>query len=217
MRSLYLITDAKLCGGIAELPAALERALTVLPPGRALVQLREKSLHGGALLALARTLLPICRARDAKLLVNDRLDVALAAGADGIHLSTPSVEVEDARALASSLGRDDFLVGASCHNFEELRLRKDADFVVCSPVFASPGKGPPLGLEGLRELARRAEPEVFALGGVEPRHAAICLQAGARGLAAIRAWLGGDPAASAAALHEALRAAESTAATPSRG
>src|SRR5688572_7396295 len=85
--ALYLITDRRL----ADLPAAIGAALSAAPPGRVAVQLREKDLPGGALLDLARALLPLCRAREAPLLVNGRLDVVRAAGADGVHLPADGV------------------------------------------------------------------------------------------------------------------------------
>jgi thiamine-phosphate pyrophosphorylase len=85
---LLLVTDR---GLTPSLPRAVEAALAALPPGAAWVQLREKGLPARALLELARALLPLCRARGAKLLINDRSDVALAAGADGVHLAEGSV------------------------------------------------------------------------------------------------------------------------------
>jgi thiamine-phosphate pyrophosphorylase len=102
---LYLITDRTL---VPDLPAAVDRALAAIPPGAAAVQLREKELSARALFELAVALRPICRARNAPLLVNDRLDVALAADLDGVHLGGGSVDVADARTL---LG--DRLIGAS--------------------------------------------------------------------------------------------------------
>lgn len=193
--SLYLITDRRLA---ADLPLATERALAALPRGAAAVLLREKDLPARRQLELARALLPVCRRHGAPLLVSDRIDVALAAGADGVHLAGGSVAVEDARRLLG--GR---LVGASCHSREQLEERAGADFAVFSPIFPSPGKGPAVGLPALREACAGDLP-IFALGGVDPSNARSCIEAGARGVAAIRGWLAGDPATSAAALYEAL-------------
>jgi thiamine-phosphate pyrophosphorylase len=195
MFRLYLITAP---GLVDDLPRAVERALAGIPPGAAALQLREKDRGGRALLELAEALRPICRQRDAPLLINDRLDVALAAGADGVHLAGSSLPTDAARAL---LG--DRLIGASCHSPAELRERAGVDFATYGPVFATPGKGPAIGLAGLRE-ARGSIP-LFALGGVEADVAKACVDAGAHGIAAIRAWLAApDPAEAAAALLDAV-------------
>ena len=138
---LYLITDRRL---VDDLPAAIDRALSGVPRGAAAVQLREKDLGGRALHELAIAVRAACRRHGAPLLVNDRIDVALAAGADGVHLGEASVEVEDARRLGCAL------VGASCHDDASLARRGGADFLLFSPVFATPGKGAPRGLEALR-------------------------------------------------------------------
>jgi len=190
---LYLITDRRL---VDDLPGAVDRALSALPRGAAAVQLREKDLGASALLELALRVGEVCRRRGAPLLINDRIDVALAARADGVHLAGGSVEVEEAR----SLGVD--LVGASCHDEAELDRRGDADFVVCSPIFPSPGKGPAVGIDALHAAAATGM-RVFALGGVDRTNAAACTWAGAQGVAAIRAWLAAaDPAEAVAALHD---------------
>jgi thiamine-phosphate pyrophosphorylase len=188
---LYLITP----DGIDPAPPVLE-ALEALPRGAAAIQLRQ-SLPARELLARARALRPICTEFSAPLLINDRLDVALAADADGVHLPARGVSVEDARAL---LGPDK-LVGASTHAPGE---GAGADFVVYGPVFDTPGKGPPRGLEALREACRAGTP-VFALGGVDPANAWRCVDAGARGVACIRAVLGApDIAAAARALWKSV-------------
>ena len=191
--ALYLITDRRL---VEDLPGAVDRALSALPRGAAVVQLREKDLGARALLELALRVGEVCRRRGAPLLINDRADVAIAARADGVHLAGGSVEVEEARSLGVEL------VGASCHGEHELARRGDADFVVCSPIFPSPGKGPAVGLDALRAAAATGIP-VFALGGVDKTNAAACTWAAAKGVAAIRSWLcAADPAQAAAELHD---------------
>lgn len=195
MFRLYLITDRRL---VPDLPAAIDRALAALPRGAAAIQLREKDLSTRALFDLAIEVGAVCRRHGAPLLVNDRIDVALAAGADGVHLGERSVEVKDARSLGCRL------VGASCHDAASLERRSEADFVLMSPIFPTPGKGPAVGLEALR-AASRAHPSVFALGGVDPGNAGACTAAGAQGVAAIRAWLAtDDPGAACASLLQAL-------------
>ncbi len=198
---VHLITDRRLA---PDLPARVAAALAGAPPGAVAIHLREKDLGGAALLALARALLPICRARGALLLVNDRLDVALAAGAGGVHLPAAGVPPAEARRLLGPGA----LLGVSCHSAAEVvRAREGgAGFATLSPIWATPSKradGPPLGLGVLAAAARLGLPLV-ALGGVEPENAAQAVAAGAAGVAAIRAWLTGpDPAAAVAALLQA--------------
>jgi thiamine-phosphate pyrophosphorylase len=195
---VHLVTDRRL---VASLPARLEAALAGIPAGRVAVHLREKDLGGAALLALARELLAVCRARGARLLVNDRLDVAQAAGADGVHLPAAGIPPAEARRLLGPSA----LVGVSCHSAEEVARARDAgaDFATFSPIWDTPSKrafGAPVGLAALAEASRLGLPLV-ALGGVEPGNAAQAAGAGARGVAAIRAWLVGPaPAAQVAGL-----------------
>ena len=199
---LYLITDRTL---VPDLPAAVARALEGIPPGAAAVQLREKDLTTRALYELALALRPICRARRTPLLVNDRIDVALAAGLEGVHLGGGSVDVADARRL---LG--DRLVGVSAHSEEQLAGWAGADFSTFGPAFFTPSKaryGAPVGLAALNVAARAGVP-LFALGGVDVTRAPETIRAGARGVAAIRAWLAApDPAEATAALYEAVAGA----------
>lgn len=180
-------------------PVVLERlsVLAALPPearARAAVQLRDPELSGRELYALGRRLRDATAALGASLVVNDRLDLALLLGADGVHLGRRSVGVADARAL---LGAGVF-VSVACHGVDEVLRAADAgaDAAVLSPIFATPGKGPPLGLEALREararLARASRSiAIIALGGVDATSAPACLAAGADGVAAIRADLRG--------------------------
>jgi thiamine-phosphate pyrophosphorylase len=195
---VHLITDRRLRGDLA---AHARAALAGLLPGRAAIQLREKDLGGRDLLALARALLPVCRAAGQLLLVNDRVDVALAAGADGVHLPAAGVPAADARRLLGPGA----LVGVSCHSAADvLRAREaGADYATVSPVYDTPSKrayGPPVGLGALADAARLGLP-VLALGGVSPARVPEVLAAGARGVAVIRAWLEpDDPAAAVAGL-----------------
>lgn len=196
--SVHLITDRRLA---PDLPARVAAALAAIPRGAAAIHLREKDLGGAALLALARALLPACRARGALLLVNDRLDVALAAGADGIHLPAAGVPPGEARRLLGAAA----LVGVSCHSAADVERARaaGASYATFSPIWDTPSKrayGPPLGPAALAGAARLGLPLV-ALGGVGPENAAEAWAAGAAGVAVIRAWLTGpDPAAAVAAL-----------------
>lgn len=171
-------------------------ALSVFPAeirARVAVQLRDPELSGGALYALGARLREATAAVGASLVVNDRLDLALLLGADGVHLGRRSVSIADARAL---LGAPTF-VSVACHDLDDVARAAEAgaDAVVLSPIFATPGKGPPLGLDALRAARRLLAAggegaALIALGGVDAGSAAACLDAGADGVAAIRADLG---------------------------
>jgi thiamine-phosphate pyrophosphorylase len=198
---VHLITDRALAPDLAARAAS---ALAGAPPGSVAIHLREKGLGGGAQLALARSLGAVCRARGQLLLVNDRLDVALAAGADGVHLPSAGVPPADARRLLGSSA----LVGVSCHSAEDVARARDAGatYATFGPVYDTPSKRPfgaPVGLEALRDAARLGLPLV-ALGGVDASRAREVVAAGASGVAAIRAWLEGDAAAAVRALLEAF-------------
>jgi thiamine-phosphate pyrophosphorylase len=195
---VHLITDRALEPDPARRAAA---ALAGIPPRRVAVHLREKDLCGAALLGLARALVGACHARGQLLLVNDRIDVALAAGADGVHLPSAGVAPADARRLLGPAA----IVGVSCHSAEDVRRARDggASYATFGPIYDTPSKrayGAPVGLAALREAARLGLPLV-ALGGVTPERVAEVRAAGASGVAVIRAWLaGGDPAAAVRAL-----------------
>jgi len=195
---VHLITDRRLQPDLA---AHAVRALAHLPPGRVLVQLREKDLGGRELLRLSHALVAACHAAGQRLVVNDRLDVALASGADGVHLPAAGIPASDARRLLGPGA----LVGVSCHSADEVRRARDAgaSFASVSPIYDTPSKrayGPPVGLAVLREAAALGLP-VIALGGITPARVPEVIAAGAQGVAAIRAWLeGGDPAAAVRAL-----------------
>ncbi|MGO8817266.1 MAG: thiamine phosphate synthase [Terriglobia bacterium] len=158
------------------------------------VQIREKDLPARRLLGLAEA--AVARARRAgrtRVMVNDRLDVALAANAHGVHLGTRSMPVETVRSLAPR----EFIVGVSCHSIEESLSAEaaGADYILLGPIFATPSKlsyGPPLGLEKLREVTAQVTIPVFALGGISSERVAICLQNGAAGIAGIRIFQDGD-------------------------
>jgi thiamine-phosphate pyrophosphorylase len=198
---LYLVTDRRL---VPDLVSAVRAALSRLPPGVAAVQLREKDLPAARLLDLAARLLPICRAASAPLLINDRVDVARAARADGVHLPSGGLPVAQARAL---LGPDR-LVGASCHAAGEIAAahRDGADFALFGPVWDSPGKTA-RGVLALSEAVRASPLPVLAIGGVTARTASRAIEAGASGIACIRAVLGArDPGAAAHDLYLATTA-----------
>lgn len=163
------------------------------------MQLREKDLPGRALAALAAELRELTAAAGALFFVNDRLDVAVAVGADGVHLGGGSIPLADARRLLPSRA----LVGVSVHAPDELTACT-ADFALFGPIFDTPAKrpfGPPQGLDRLRAAVAASAIPVLAVGGITPETAAAVRAAGAAGIAVIRAILAAsDPAAATRAL-----------------
>ncbi len=199
---VYLVTERQ---RVADLAAAVARALAGLPPRTVAVQLREKDLPARDLLALARKLRDACAAAGQPLLVNDRLDVALAAGADGVHLPSAGVPPAEVRRLLGPGA----LVAVSCHGAGDVTraLAGGADFATFGPVFDTPSKrryGPPVGPDALRRAAALGLPLV-ALGGVDLSSAPAVVRCGAAGVGVIRAWLAApDPAAAVRALVAAV-------------
>ena len=179
---LMVITDRRATGD-RSLAAVIEAALE---GGARVVQLREKDLDSGPLLTLARELRELTQRFGARLLVNDRIEVALAADADGVVLPASSFATADARRL---LGPARW-IGRSTHSAAEARRAavEGADFALFGPVFATPAKaafGAPQGLDRLADAARAAIP-VYAVGGITSENAASCRAAGACGVAVIR-------------------------------
>ncbi len=162
------------------------------------VQVREKDLGTRDLLTLVRGVVGAARgarmSRRAEMLVivNDRLDVALAAGADGVHLGGESLPVRDVvRWCRGGSAPSDFRIGVSCHSLAEAREAEaaGASYVFFGPVFDTPAKrrfGAPQGTDRLVEVCRAVAMPVIAIGGVQEENAADCLRAGAAGIAAIR-------------------------------
>lgn len=152
-----------------------------------LVQIREKALTARVLYELATRAASITRGTATRLLVNDRFDVARAAGADGVHLPSNSLPAHVVREICGN----DFLIGVSTHSLEEAQracapAATAADFVVFGPVFET-GSKQPQGLDKLREVASALKGfPVVAIGGINRDNAAQCYEAGASGVAAIR-------------------------------
>jgi thiamine-phosphate pyrophosphorylase len=194
---LCLITDRRALG-----PAPVAYDRLVLLAGDAaragidIVQLREPDLPACDLVALARRMREAMRGSAARLVVNDRLDVAIAARADGVHLATHSLRARDVRACAGA----GLLVGASTHSAAEAAEAEagGVDYAVCGPVYDTPSKrgmGTPLGPDLVGAIALAARVPVLALGGISRQTATETRAAGAAGIAAIRlfqeAWLEG--------------------------
>jgi len=166
------------------------------------VQIREKDLKASELASLTRQALRAAagssarRSSATRVLVNDRLDVAIAERADGVHLGERSLSVEEAKRLIhlrlpKASTPEAFLTGVSCHSLESAQAaeRSGADYIFFGPVFATPSKasfGPPQGTELLQEVCRTVSIPVLAIGGITPENAGSCCDAGAAGIAAIR-------------------------------
>ena len=150
-----------------------------------LIQIREKKLSAKLVFELTSQAAKITKNSNTKLLVNDRADIALAAQADGVQLTENSVSADIIRRNFP----ENFIIGVSTHSIEKAEKAKTqgADFITFSPIFASPGKEKPTGLENLREVCERLKPfPVIALGGIDETNYESVLQAGANGFAAIR-------------------------------
>ncbi len=181
--SLYLITDR---AASSRSPADVVEEC--LGAGLRAVQLREKDLAVRDLLSLAATLREATRHHGARLLINDRADVALVAGADGVQRTHVSLPVSAIRAI----GPSGFLIGASVHSVDEARqaAEESADFLVFGPVYDTPSKrpyGPPQGLAALERVTRAVSRPVLAVGGLTPERVPDVLAAGAAGVAVIGA------------------------------
>jgi thiamine-phosphate pyrophosphorylase len=207
--NLYLITARE------QLPpgrSLVEAVAAALEGGVRAVQLREKDLAAAELYPLARELRTLTARHGARLLINDRLDIALAVDADGVHLGGHSLPVAIVRKI---LGPDK-LIGVSTHHPEEVLAaqRDGADFVTFGPVFFTPSKaayGEPVGLERLRKACTSSTLPVFALGGVTRERIAELRAAGSHRAALISAILAAaDPAAAAAAILARLGNTAST-------
>ena len=177
-----------------------------LEGGLRAVQLREKDLPLRALLDLATPLREATRRREARLFINDRVDVALAVGADGVQRTHASLPVSVMR----TIGGSELLIGASVHSLEEARTAagEGADFIVFGPVWDTPFKrryGPPQGLEALRQVTAAVATPVLAIGGITAARVRDVLAAGAAGVGVISAILAATrPAAATRAFLDAL-------------
>lgn len=177
----YYITDRRQFGSISELLDCIFRNDR---DGVDFIQIREKDLEAKPLMALVESALKICQ--NAEVLVNSRVDIALAAGAHGVHLPSYSIPPAVLRRISPA----GFRIGVSCHSVEEVRVAEaeGADYAILAPIFAPLSKADqraPLGLQPLREAAGNVRLPVLALGGITHENAPACLEAGAAGVAGI--------------------------------
>jgi len=209
----------------------LEKIEQIAVAGIDWIQLREKDLSGRSCASLAREALrrtskPSAQAGSpaplltgmplripARILVNDRLDVAIAEQAAGVHLGENSLPVQDAKRLitasqAAQTLPQDFLLGVSCHSLEAAQSASaaGASYIFFGPIFATPSKAPygaPQGLNRLAQVCATVKIPVLAIGGITLQNAPACISAGATGIAAIRLFQdSADPAATIRAFHQ---------------
>jgi thiamine-phosphate pyrophosphorylase len=184
------VTDRKSLGDGESGAGVLGRIRVAAAAGVDWVQIREKDLSGLELLGLARE--AVAERAGARVIVNDRVDVALAAGAAGVHLGRESLAARDVVSWCrGGHAPADFFVGVSCHSLEEARAAEEAGaaYIFFGPVFDTPSKrrmNEPQGVARLGEICRVVAIPVLAIGGVSEENAGECIRAGAAGIAAIR-------------------------------
>lgn len=182
--------------------------ITCPPPGRTYGQMVEAACEGGAdivqfrdkLLSakecydLAKRLKAICAQHQVLFIVNDALDLALAVGADGVHLGQDDLPLEAARWVVQQNGARDFLIGRSTHSLRQALEAEcaGAQYIAIGPVFATPTKPsyPPIGLDGVRQLTAKVKTPHVAIGGIDASNVEQVLAAGARRVAVVRAVCG---------------------------
>lgn len=185
---VYLITDRKL----VQEGTFFRRVENALKSGIRAIQLREKDLKVKELTAYAEEVRKLTDRYGAKLFINDRVDVAIAVGADGVHLGKESIGATYVRRISS-----DLVVGISAHSLGEAldAQEQGADFITFGPVYETPSKikyGAPVGLDGLRDAADKINIPLFALGGIDPSNIKNVRDAGATGVAMISAIFASD-------------------------
>ena len=201
-----LITNRKICG--AKLADIISQAID---GGVETVQLREKDLSTVELYILASKIREITREKGANLIINDRVDIALAVDADGVHLGWQSLGIEIVRKM---IGHDK-LIGFSAHNLQEAEKAENsgADYVTISPIFETANKDyfiEPLGIEKIGKIKEEIAIPVIALGGINENNVSSVLENGADGIAVISAILQSeDSRQSASKLYNEIKRNES--------
>jgi thiamine-phosphate pyrophosphorylase len=194
--SLYLVTDR----GLARGRSLVDIVRSAVAGGVSCVQLREKECSTRSFIEEARALKSFLQPINIPLIINDRIDVALAAGADGVHLGQDDMAIDDARKLAAD---DSFIIGISAESLEDaIRAEwQGADYIGVSPVFSSQTKidtASPLGLEGVKLLRSAVQIPIVGIGGINRENGGSVISAGADGLAVVSAIVSADDPADAA-------------------
>jgi thiamine-phosphate pyrophosphorylase len=197
---LYLVTDRAQTAG----RPLIDVVHAALDGGVHAIQLREKDLEGGELYQLAVELRLLTARYHAKLFINDRIDVALAVDADGVHLGQHSFPVATARQLIGA----EKLIGVSTHSQVEIEAARGADFILFGPVYFTPSKavyGEPQGIDRLRQAVAQSPVPVIGIGGIKSAQIPAVLDAGAQGIGVITAIsTAADPAQATRDLLEKL-------------
>jgi thiamine-phosphate pyrophosphorylase len=207
----YAILDTA-PGALEDLERLGARAAALLSSSPCCFQLRAKGSTARALERASRQLLPLCRGAGVPFCVNDRLDVALAVGAEVVHLGQDDLPLEDARRVRTLAGRPDLVIGFSTHNLAQARAAAEggADYIGFGPVFGTASKlnpDPTVGLEALAEVCRAVKIPVVAIGGITLDAATLVARAGAAAAAVIAAVEGAvDPTAAGRRVAAAFRA-----------
>jgi thiamine-phosphate pyrophosphorylase len=205
--STYLLTDRSLCAERG-VEAVVRQAIA---GGVSLVQLRDPEAKTGELVEQARALLALLRPAGIPLIINDRVDVALAVSADGVHVGQRDMAIADVRRLVGPT----MIVGLSISTLAELERSAPAlgavDYLGVGPIFATqtkPDAAPPIGISGLAEVAARTTLPIVAIGGVTQGNAAATIRAGAQGVAVVsEICCASDPTRATQALARAVREA----------
>jgi len=209
MRGYYAILDAT-SDQLTDAGAIDSRARAMLAAGPCCLQLRAKAASARAIEAAGRRLLALCRAAGIPFCVNDRLDVALAVGADVVHLGQDDLPLADAQRVRAAAGRPDLLIGFSTHNRAQAvaAAAAGADYIGFGPVFGTRSKAnpdPTVGLEALAEICRAVAVPVVAIGGIALDAVPMVARAGASAAAIIAAIDGApDPTAAGRAVAAAF-------------
>ncbi len=195
--TICLVTDrARLASGMpadAAIRCLLAQVRHAADAGIDLVQIRERDLDAGALALLVREAVAATRRTPTRIIVNDRLDVALACAADGVHLRGDSMPIAAVRRVAPPK----FLIGRSVHTVEDLPLASGADYLIAGTVFPSQSKaeaGSVLGVDGLAAIVRASDAPVLAIGGIDADRIPGVAEAGASGIAGIGLFVRKDAA-----------------------
>lgn len=206
--SLYLVTDR----GLARGRPTLDIVKAAVRGGVTCVQLREKDCSTMEFIEQALSIKDNLSARGIPLIINDRLDVAQAVKADGIHLGQTDMPLDMARAIVG----DSMIIGISAESLEDAveAEKGGADYLGVSPIYATPTKtdtAPPLGLEGLRQIRTAVKIPLVGIGGLNHENAADVIRNGADGVAVVSAIVAAeDPAAAAAELNQLISGAKET-------
>ncbi|MGQ9619190.1 MAG: thiamine phosphate synthase [Candidatus Aminicenantia bacterium] len=199
---LYLVTDRKLC----RIPF-FEMIKEAVRGGITALQLREKEISTRDFIEEALKVKELIKGERILFIINDRVDIALAVDADGVHLGNEDMPVDMARKI---LGKK-FIIGASAHSVEEAieKERMGVNYIAVSPVFSTPTKpdaGPPLGLEGIKEMRKFVRVPLIGIGGINKENIEEVIKSGADGVAVVSAIVSAEnPYESARELRELIK------------